>query len=53
MYKTTNFNYLENLTSKDWIYLNLAKNIAENSKFDSSKKLGAVILSRGKCLLQG
>ncbi len=53
MYKFISIKPLEQLSSKDWYYLNLATHIAEKSNFDSSKRLGAVIVGKGQCLLWG
>jgi hypothetical protein len=52
-YKLVSVQNLDSLRNKDWFYLNMASNVAEDSKFDSSKRLGAVIVGQGKCLLCG
>jgi hypothetical protein len=48
---TTNITPMINLTNKDWKYINAAADIAEKSRFDSSKRLGACIIGKGSCLL--
>ncbi len=50
-YKLNSIKPLDELTSKDWYYLNTATSVAEKSNFDSSKRLGAVIVGQGNCLL--
>jgi hypothetical protein len=52
MYKLTNIKFFDELTKRDYYYINLATNIANESKFDSSKRIGAVLLGQGKCVFR-
>lgn len=52
MYKIVNIKSIEDLTKKDWYYINLATEVAKNSKFETCKRLGAVLIGKGKCVFQ-
>jgi hypothetical protein len=52
MYSFKSIVPLDELRNKDLFYLNLAINRAEESKFDSSKRMGACIVE-GKGILCG
>ena len=52
-YTLTNTISLQNVSSKTMKRIALAANIAEESDFDSSKRLGATLQYKGTCFLRG
>lgn len=51
MFTHTNITPLSNLRNKDEKFILKAIENAENSRFNSSKRVGAVLICDGKCFL--
>ncbi len=52
-YKVQKTTLISDLSNKDLRYLNMAIEMAEKSQFDSSKRLGAVLIGKGIYRIQG